>query len=231
MSDPRFLYHTFKKMQSPLDPTKAIQGVFYHGLSHGSYYGWYAEEMIKKNLTMGAPGMLASPNYAAYLDSNYSARHMSIRDQEIEELRRNGQNQGGLTPRAIERLNNFSDSIELEFEEARRRISPESASRLDCLYVADNKETIRQMFPNDPNLIILKINIVEALRFTKVDFKWMEKYYDEMNRQDIENYWLSVPYDNETNNWEYLVDGLIMLDDPEGIETLRELWSGNGFDD
>lgn len=231
MSEPRFLYHTFKNTRVPLDPTKAIQGVFYHGISQGSYYGWYAEEMIKRNLTHGTPCMLASPNYFAYLDSNYSARHISIRDQEIEELRRQGQNRGGITPRAIEHLNNSSDSIELEFEEARRRICPESASRLDCLYVSDNKGTIRQMFRDDSNLIILKVHIVEALRFTRADFKWMEKYYDEKNPQNIENYWHSVPYDDEVNNWEYLVDGLIMLDDPEGIETLRELWSERGFDD
>jgi hypothetical protein len=230
MSEPRFLYHTFKNMQVPLDPTKAIQGDFYHGISHGSYYGLYAEEMIKRNLNRGAPGMLASPNYVAYLEPNYSACHISIRDQEIEELRRKGQNRGGLTPRAIEHLNKISDSIELEFEEARRRISPESASRIDCLYVADNRETIRRMFPDDSNLIIFKVNIVEALRFTKADSKWFEKYRVEKNLQNIENYWLSKLYDNGGNNWEYLVDGLIMLNDPEGLETLCELWSEKDFD-
>jgi hypothetical protein len=231
MSDPRFIYRTFKDTRIPKDPTRAVQGVFYHGIFHGSQYGWYAEEMIKKNLVRGAPGLVVSPNYAAYLESNYAASHIDIRDQEIEDLRRTGQNRGGLTPRAIERLNNTSDPIELEFEEARRRISPESASRLDCLYVADNRETIRQMFSYDSSLIILKVHIAEALRFSKADYKWVEKYYTDKNPLYLEKYWLSLPYDNGANNWEYLVDGVIMVDDPEGIETLCALWSDEGFDD
>lgn len=231
MPDPRFIYRTFKNTRIPKDPTKAVQGVFYHGISHGSYYGWYAEELIKRNIGQGAPGLLVSPNYAAYLDSNYATSHISIRNQEIEELRRLGQKKGGLTPRAIEYLNRNNDCIELEVEEARRRISPESASRLDCLYVADNKDTIRQMFPDNPDLVILKVNIAEALRFSKVDYKWVENYYIEKSPQYLENYWLSVPYDNGINNWEYLVDGVIIVDDPEGIQTLLALSSDGRFDD
>lgn len=228
MPEPRFIYRTFKNMQIPRDPTKVVPGTFYHGIVHGSYYGWYAEEMIKRNLGQGNPIVLASPNYAAYLSPDYAAHHVRIRDQDIEDLRSRGQRQGGITPRAIERLNNVPDQIELEFEVGRRRISPESPSRLECLYVADNRDTIRQMFSDDTNLIILKASIIEALRSRKADYKWCEIYYDEKNPQYIENYWRSLPYDNGVNNWEYLVDGLIMVDDPDGLRTLRTLWSEEG---
>lgn len=231
MQEPRFICHTFRDTRLPRDPARSIQGIYYHGISHGSYYGWYAEQMIMANLRLGAPGFLPSPNYCAYLDPEFARHHISIRDQEINDLMRNGQTHGGLTPRAIGRLNNAPDSIELDFEAKRRLVSPESPSRLECLYVADNENTIRQIFPNDQNLIILKVIIVEALRFKKADYKWIDRYRDETNLQYIEDYWLSRQCDEGVNNWEYLVDGLIMVDDPEGIGALRQLWSEEGSDD
>ncbi len=178
-----------------------------------------------------APGMLASPNYHAYLYAEFAKCHIPIRDQEIKDLRHGGQSRGGLTPRAIECLNKATHPLELEFEVGRRKISPESPSRLDCLYVADNEDTIRQMFLDDANLIILKVNIVEALRFTKADYKWYDKCYAEWNPQYIENYWRSIQCDEGANNWEYLVDGLIMVNDPTGERTLRKLWSEEEHDE
>jgi hypothetical protein len=227
----------------PNDPSKAITGVFYHGIILSGDYGWFAA------LNLLESGMLQTPNYIAHWDTGFAKSHRSVRDREIGELKFGGDASGGLTPMSMHyiyaaigirlglhpqkgavRLTYEQEAnilkrskIEIKFEMERRRIARNAASRLDCLYVADNKDTIKRLFNDHPDLLILKVKIAEALRFTKADTQWFEEYYKTECKKCIKKYWTSRKYEDNVNSWEYLVDGLIVVDDPSGLEYVRSI--------
>ena len=115
--------------------------------------------------------------------------------------------------------------IEIEFEKERRRIVPDAASRLDCIFVADNEDTINQIFKGHYDLIVLEVKLIEALRFTKADFGWFEEYSREKDKRLIEGYWTSHQFRENVNSWEYLVDGIIRADDPSSSEKVRSYYN------
>ena len=115
-------------------------------------------------------------------------------------------------------------SVELEFERQRRRVAPDAVSRLSCLYVAEDTETgcahIRRMLGE--GIHILRVTIPFALRVTKCDTNWFDAYWNNPDRTFVERYWAGEPYDRARATWEFLVDGIIEADDPEGMQYLRE---------
>lgn len=225
----------------PLDSSRSIPGLYYHGVILSGEYGWYAV------LNISESGMLQSPNYIAYWDSDFASDYKSIRDAKISELKYNGGGSGGLTPTALHYIYAASgirlgfhpekgsikltkrqeehivkrSNIEIKFEIERRRIASNAPSRLDSLFIADNKDIICRMFDNHPDLLILKVKIAEALRFIKVDSAWYSEYWKNRSKKYIKRYWMSKPYKENTDCWEYLVDGLLVVDDPEGLEWIR----------
>ena len=70
--------------------------------------------------------------------------------------------------------------------------------------------------------LILRVRIPNALAVTKVDTAWFNAYVDDCQEEFVRNYWRSVPFDASTTTWEYLVEGMIEADDPEGLEYLRK---------
>jgi hypothetical protein len=114
--------------------------------------------------------------------------------------------------------------IELAFEETRRNIAPNAVSRLACIYVAENtfigQEHIRSML--GPNILILKVTIPNATGVSKVDTSWFDKYCDDPNQKYIEQYWQAVALNSNVPKWEYLVDGVIEVNDPQGLEKIRK---------
>lgn len=225
----------------PIDPSKSIPGSFYHGIILNSNYGWYAAINISDSK------MLHTPNYIAYWDHNFAASHKSVRDVNTKELNDGDEVTGGFTPTYLHyvyaancirygltlkigsnKLNKIQEKdiidrnkVEMKFELERRRIAPNAPSRLESLFIADNRNVIRRMFNNNPDLIILKVKITEALRFIKVDSAWYDRYWEYKHKKYIKNYWRSKPFKENTDSWEYLVDGLLVVDDPEGLKYIR----------
>jgi hypothetical protein len=217
--------------------SKEIDGVFYHGIDFEGSESWYPR------LNLLNSGALYTPDYIAYVEPNLGRAHISLHDQEIEDIRfRAFCDSGAITPRAgkyvwgasiirsgyhlfnegIERTQLTPEEeadilerseIEIKFEEARRKINPIAASRLNCIYVADNKKNIKKMFTQNPNISIFEVFIPSAIRFTKVDVRWYEKYCTNHDEKYIENYWNGIPFETDSDTWEYLVDGIIKAKD------------------
>ena len=229
-----------------LKKSKEIHGVFLHGIDLGNWYPCWNIPLI---------GGLMSSDYAAYIDPGLSAVHKSIRDIEIHQLKmepssikgvlspremsfiipaamiRRGYRVGiglhdtnWLSERDIARILRISD-IELAFEDARRKILPQAASRLCSLFLAENTEDgrnhIKTMFPH-ADLHIIEVTIPKAFRFNKVDFTWFDNYSEEPKAEYIENYWKSIPYDENVPTWEYLVEGFIKIIKPKDLEYIHK---------
>ena len=225
----------------PKEPSKNVPGVFYHGVTLSGEYGWYAALNILES------GMLQTPNYVAYWEPNLASSHNSVRYREIKDLKYRGQSSGGLTPMAMNFLNvasgirqglhmqkgsiKYTDDqekemikrsrVEINFEIERRKYAKNAVSRLECLYIADNEATIREMFNHHPDLLIFKVKIAEALNYTKVDSKWYEEYLKTGERKYIKKYWTGSKCNENISSWEYLVDGLIIIDDHKHLAYLN----------
>ncbi len=224
---------------------KRYSGRFIHGINTRNWYPCW-------NLDLD--GRLRSPDFLALIDPGLAAAHRPLRDTPVEELKTLEGLQSALTPRAaryvgaaalIRRgghvgigaeetrwLDPASEDeilrlgdIELAFEEARRKLLPEGASRLASLYLADDSDSgrghIRAMLGDE--VTILKVTIPFALRVTRVDTGWFDRYCREAKPEYIKNYWASIPINKAAPTWEYLVDGMIELDDPEGLEYVRQV--------
>jgi hypothetical protein len=113
--------------------------------------------------------------------------------------------------------------IELAFEEARRQLLPDGASRLASLYLADDSDIGRAhvwtMLGAD--VLILRVTIPLALRVSQVDTQWFDLYCHDPRPEYIENYWSSAPCNSAAPTWEYLIDGIIEADDLEGLAHIR----------
>jgi hypothetical protein len=236
-----YIQRKFDPKTLPKDPSKAISGTFYHGVILSGEYGWYAALNILES------GMLQTPNYVAYWDPNFASRHCSAKHQNIKDLKYKGQNLGGLTPTAMNYINIASgireglniqkgtirftadqekriidrSRIEIKFEIERRKYAKNAVSRLECVYVADKESTIKEMFNYHPDLLIFKVKIAEALNYTQVDSKWYDEYYKTRTKKYIKKYWTGQGHDENISNWEYLVDGLIIIDDIKHLAYLN----------
>jgi hypothetical protein len=223
---------------------KPYPGRFVHGIDLGDWYPCW-------NLALA--GRLWSPDFMALIDPGLAASHQPLRDVPIDVLRTTGVPQGVPTPRAtwyvwaaawvrrgghvgigteitrwlpqtnLDRILWLGD-IELSFEECRRRLLPDGASRLASLYVGQDSDRgrahVRSMLGADVH--ILRVTIPLALRVTQVDTRWFDLYCHDPKSEYIEEYWSSTPCDPAGPSWEFLVDGMIELDDPEGLEHIRQ---------
>lgn len=234
-----------KHLINSLNKPQEIPGVFLHGIDLKNWYPCW-------NIPIS--GELWSPDLYTSGDPAICAVHKSIRDLEISQLEMKPSSIiGFLSPRVMKYiwpaavireggrvgygLHNTDwlpdaemdfieeSDIELKFEEVRRKILPNAASRLCCLFVAENTqygiELIKKIFPNN-DLRIVKVTIPMALRFNKVDSKWFDEYHENPKDEYIKNYWMSVPYDESVPTWEYLLEGLIKIKYPEDLEFIRK---------
>ncbi|GEM_PF-2116489 len=94
----KYIGRKFEPGTLPLNPSKAVPGIYYHGIVLSSKYGWYAAMNILES------GMLQTPNYLAYWDPNFASCHHSARDRAVKDLKYN-QSSGGLTPMAMDYIN------------------------------------------------------------------------------------------------------------------------------
>jgi hypothetical protein len=221
----------------------AYPGTYLHGVNLSDWYPCW-------NLSLS--GYLTSPDFAAATDVGLGSAHSSIRDAAIADLRAGAIPPAVLSPRAMwyvwgaaivraggvvgfghpnmtplpqtdmDRMVRLGD-IELDFEESRRDLLPEGASRLCSLYAADNSATgrahIRAMLGD---VLPLRVDIPAALRVTRADTTWFEMYCQDAKPEYLERYWQSVPCEESDPKWEYLVDGVIRVIDEDGLQQVRE---------
>ena len=111
---------------------------------------------------------------------------------------------------------------EIDFERRRREIAPNAASRLSCLYMADDDEFGRNHLQRmlGYNIHILRVRVPLAIRVSKCDTKWFDEYCDSQDIKCIDNYWKDISMNPKYPTWEYLVDGMIEANDPGGMEYL-----------
>ena len=112
--------------------------------------------------------------------------------------------------------------VEIDFERRRREVAPDAVSRLSCLYVADNDEFgrghLKRMLGYD--IHILRVRVPLAIRVSRCDTKWFDEYWDNKDIKAIDNYWSGICRDSGNPSWEYLVDGMIEVNDPDGMKYL-----------
>lgn len=197
-------------------------------------------------------GTLWSPDFAAHNDAGLRAVHTPLREISLEDLQNGNFQSGVLAPRAANtiflaaflrqnravtdglgsivhygeevRANILKKAdIELEFENVRRRKSPESATRLSSIYLADNSEVGIKHIENmlGSAIFVIRVSILSAKRLTRADTRWFDLYIEDEDIAFIENYWRGIP--SECPKWEYLLDGAIQMTDQSQLEEIRDV--------
>ncbi len=114
------------------------------------------------------------------------------------------------SPEEHERLKGLY-KIEVEFEIIRREINPKAASRLSCIWIAEDSQQTRDYLKTilGNNRYIMDVEIIHNRRLTKADATWFDKYCYDNRSEFIENYWNGIP--SEEPMWEYLLEGILQV--------------------
>lgn len=207
-----------------------------------------------------AGGKLYSPDCLALLEpGGLGSAHTSLRDTPIEILRHTPP-PGVVTPRSAQvisvaalrrrgtpvwqgdRLLPYEDrgselrisEQEVAFESVRRRVAPQAASRLSCLWVAEDsdagRENIAAMMEEEEELgtpprHVVRVRVPCALRFTRVDVAWWDAVVWQADERIVEDcavqYWSGRARKPEAPRWEWLVEGVIELVDSIDFEVVQ----------
>jgi len=107
--------------------------------------------------------------------------------------------------------------VELALEEARRKINPDAASRLASLYLAEDslrgRKHLESMFGTSQR-DIMRVRIPSAIRVTRCDTTWFERYFDSGGDENLTRYWVGEVADPKSPKWEFLVEGMIEKTSP-----------------
>lgn len=166
--------------------------------------------------TSGPPQGVLAPRAAQFVSAASIARRGGHVGVGVE-------NTNWLSQEQADRILRLGD-IELAFEARRRELLPDGASRLSSLYVADGSEAgrahIREMLGNQ--VFVVEVSIPAAIRVSKADTRWFDRYCETPDPQFIDQYWKSVPGPDGDPTWEYLVDGAIQVEDTASLEYIRQ---------
>ncbi len=117
--------------------------------------------------------------------------------------------------------------FECFMERVRRRIASHEVSRINCLYVSDSRETIANIKGFNQYSPILTVRMSPGSKFTRADIRWYDEFCEAFRQHNTpyavecaKNYWTSRPYEENTTQWEYLVDGEIIVEN--GLDDLRD---------
>jgi hypothetical protein len=236
-----------------MDPSKAVQGTFYLYINpRNQNWFWYPILQFSENYFIQSPDYIASwdPNFA---EKHTSVRNTEIEElrtgaQDLggltptagdyvflaRKLRRGTKGLRVDTDKILRR-----SEIELKFEEGRRKYAPNAVSRLNCIYLVDDETVLRKMFEDYSKDYVFKVKISQQMNCSKVDVQWYHRYWDTHSitsddedywgidkEEYIKKYWTSFPSDKSDNNWEYLVDGLVGLVDPQDIKRIQAIRKG-----
>jgi hypothetical protein len=177
---------------------------------------------------MHLAGTLTSSDFVAQVESGAGT---SVREVPIDELRSGWPSVGmPLQPRLLGVLTARQvgspelvtwANRELDLEATRRRYARDAASRLACIWLADDSVEGRNNVSSlkGHQAFIVPVRIVACTRFTRVDARWLEGDLDESVRQ---GYWSGAARDGANPLWEYLVEGSIACADEADLERLRD---------
>lgn len=122
--------------------------------------------------------------------------------------------------------------IEIAFERRRRVVAPNAASRLTSLYAVehskDGRSVIDRMFPRGSDRLILTVSLVAAIRVTRVDSAVYETYRKCVSDEVIDNYWSGLPSETRRPRWEFLLEGMLRVDDEKGMRKVRQFGATPG---
>ncbi|MDT8903988.1 hypothetical protein [Anaeroselena agilis] len=222
---------------------KAYDGTFIHGIDLKNWYPVH-------NISLA--GSLMSPDYLALIDSGIGASHLSLREASLSDISNAKIPSGAVTPRSVQTiimasiikstggvgfgLTNTQSlmtsemqevllkaNVELEFERLRRIVASDAASRLSCIWVAENNRIgeahIRKML--GVSTYIVSVDIPEALRVTKVDTDWFDLYCHDPKEEYIHKYWSSLEC-TSIPKWEFLVEGIVRLTEERQIDYIKK---------
>jgi hypothetical protein len=124
-----------------------------------------------------------------------------------------------VTEEEKERILRIADR-ELMYEEVRREVAPDSASRLACIWLAeDNVEGRNLVWRLKGNeAFVLTVRVLAATRCTRVDTRWLE---GNPKADEIRDYW-SGEAKGENPLWEFLLEGTIACVDDDELVRLRQ---------
>lgn len=113
---------------------------------------------------------------------------------------------------------------ELAFEAVRRDVAPHTASRLTCIWAAEDTLDGRNFVQGimGHSSFVMPVSIVFALRVSRCDARWLDRWQRGDGDAAI-GYWSGKPTDDGPL-WEYLIDGTIRADDPEDADRVKR-WS------
>lgn len=248
-----FIQRKIDPKSFPLDPSKVVQGTFYLYVNpKNQNWFWYPILQLSENWFLQSPDYIASWD-SNFAEKHTSVKHIEIEELRIgtkglggltptagdyiflaRKLRRGVK---GLRVNKDDILRR--SEIELKFEEGRRKYAPDAVSRLNCIYLVDDVTVLRKMFGDFSRDHVFKVKISQRLNCSKVDVEWYHRYCEAcsitpddedhwgIDKEDyIKKYWASCPYDESINNWEYLVDGLVGLEDTRDIKRIQAIRKG-----
>ena len=139
-----------------------------------------------------------------------------------------------LTKEKLKHIKKIAE-LEIKFEQVRRQIAPTKPSRLSCLYLVEDtyqgRETLSSMFYEKlKEPIILNVKVEDNLVMFNADFRWIGEYEKNPEIAHIENYWKSIPFDDNNNDYrEYLLEGSISITRGDQVEELQHLIKMNNW--
>jgi len=233
-----------------MDPSKAVQGTFYLYINpRNRNWFWYPILQFSENGFLPSPDYIASQD-SNFAEKHTSIRNIKIENLRTgdeglggltptagdyvvlaRKLRRGAKGLRVDKDKILRR-----SEIELEIEECRRKYAPNAVSRLNCIYLVDDEKVLHNMFGDVSMDYVFKVKICQQLNYSKVDVQWYHMYSESRsissddvdywsidNEECLKKYWTSVPFDERVNNWEYLVDGLIGLENPKDLKRIQAM--------
>lgn len=133
-------------------------------------------------------------------------------------------------PETAERVLETADR-ELAFERVRRAVAPHAASRLCCVWAAEDTVAGRNWIAEMVGMaaFVLPVTVSYAIRVSRCDARWLEAWHTQAGGDDkaAEGYWSGDALGGDPR-WEYLVEGQLSCTDPDALDRLRAFIRENG---
>lgn len=111
---------------------------------------------------------------------------------------------------------------ELLIEEVRRRAAPHAASRLSCIWAAENTAEGRAWVERlvGRASFTFHVSITTATRVSRCDARWLETLRDGGD-DAAAGYWSGQPCTANGALWEYLIEGAIKVVNEEDVQRIK----------
>ena len=118
---------------------------------------------------------------------------------------------------------------EIAFEACRRRVAPHAASRLGCIWAAEDTLAARNWIGRmlGADTFVVPVVVRHAVRVSRCDARWLDRWLD-LGEPAAEGYW-SGTQEGEEPRWEYLIEGQIACSDEEVLERISTFVRQHGM--